>query len=160
MGSQNSERREVPRYPFVASAEQIDVNTGTQLSARVSELSLKGCYLSPGHADPLGDLSLRCHLRGPRHSDLQPAELGNGCSVQIRGTGTIRNPANLACRVERWQLCGIGDDVLSPLWLGYRFLRYCPIAFGIIHLQSDCKGIIRVALTMNYTGSGVEIAPD
>jgi hypothetical protein len=25
MGSQNSERREVPRYPFVASAEQIDV---------------------------------------------------------------------------------------------------------------------------------------
>jgi hypothetical protein len=45
MGSQNSERREVPRYPFVASAEQIDVNTGTQLSARVSELSLKGCYL-------------------------------------------------------------------------------------------------------------------
>lgn len=52
MGS--SERREVPRYPFVASAEQIDVNTGTQLSARVSELSLKGCYLDTLNPFPQG----------------------------------------------------------------------------------------------------------
>ena len=51
---QNSERREVPRYPFVASAEQIDVNTGTQLSARVSELSLKGCYLDTLNPFPQG----------------------------------------------------------------------------------------------------------
>ena len=54
MGSQNSERREVPRYPFVASAEQIDVNTGTQLSARASELSLKGCYLDTLNPFPQG----------------------------------------------------------------------------------------------------------
>src|SRR5258708_34587033 len=54
MGSQNSERREVRRYPFVASAEQIDVNTGTQLSARVSELSLKGCYLDTLNPLPQG----------------------------------------------------------------------------------------------------------
>src|SRR5712664_2697298 len=54
MGSQNSERREVPRYPFEASAEQIDVNTGTQLSARVSELSLRGCYLDTLNPFPEG----------------------------------------------------------------------------------------------------------
>lgn len=42
---QGSDRREVPRYPFVASAEETDVSTQTKLSARVSELSLRGCYL-------------------------------------------------------------------------------------------------------------------
>ena len=51
---QNSERREVPRYPFVASAEEIDINTGAKLSARVSELSLKGCYLDTLNPFPQG----------------------------------------------------------------------------------------------------------
>ena len=42
---QSRERREVPRYPFVANAEEIDIDTGAKLSARVLELSLKGGYL-------------------------------------------------------------------------------------------------------------------
>jgi hypothetical protein len=51
---QGSERREVPRYPSVASAEEIDIVTGAKLSARVSELSLKGCYLDTVNPFPPG----------------------------------------------------------------------------------------------------------
>jgi hypothetical protein len=52
--SQSRERREVPRYPFVASAEEIDIDTGAKLSTRVLELSLKGCYLDTLNPFPKG----------------------------------------------------------------------------------------------------------
>ena len=51
---QGSERREVPRYSFVASAEEIDIDTGAKLSACVLELSLKGCYLDTLNPFPKG----------------------------------------------------------------------------------------------------------
>lgn len=50
----NSERREVPRYTFIASAEQTDLDSGTRISARVSELSLRGCYLDTLNPFPEG----------------------------------------------------------------------------------------------------------
>jgi PilZ domain-containing protein len=52
--SQNSERREAPRHPFIASAEETDLASGARLSARVSELSLKGCYLDTLNPFPKG----------------------------------------------------------------------------------------------------------
>ncbi len=51
---QYSERREVPRYSLIASAEQTDLASGTCLQARVSELSLKGCYLDVLNPFPKG----------------------------------------------------------------------------------------------------------
>ena len=39
------ERRSTPRYPFFASAEVTEIESGTRLSARTSELGLHGCYL-------------------------------------------------------------------------------------------------------------------
>jgi hypothetical protein len=53
-GLANSERREAPRHPFIASAEETDLASGTRLSARVSELSLKGCYLDTLNPFPKG----------------------------------------------------------------------------------------------------------
>jgi PilZ domain len=50
----NSERRAVPRHPFIASAEETDLASGARLSARVSELSLKGCYLDTLNPLPEG----------------------------------------------------------------------------------------------------------
>jgi hypothetical protein len=38
------ERRRTLRYPFVATAELVDDKSQTHLSARVTELSLFGCY--------------------------------------------------------------------------------------------------------------------
>lgn len=39
------QRRSVPRFPFVAVAEISETNSEIKLSARVSELSLHGCYI-------------------------------------------------------------------------------------------------------------------
>src|SRR6266480_301632 len=52
--SQDSERREAPLHPFIASAEETDLASGARLSARVSDLSLKGCYLDTLNPFPKG----------------------------------------------------------------------------------------------------------
>jgi len=43
------ERRCAPRYPFVAQAELSDDERSIYLRARVSDLSLSGCYLDMIH---------------------------------------------------------------------------------------------------------------
>jgi hypothetical protein len=45
------ERRRTPRYPFAATAEVIEQGSKAGIPARVSELSLNGCYLDM--ANPL-----------------------------------------------------------------------------------------------------------
>jgi hypothetical protein len=47
-------RRSVPRFPFIADAEVTDLASGTRLSTRISELSLKGCYVDTLNAFPEG----------------------------------------------------------------------------------------------------------
>ena len=49
-------RRSVLRCPLVASAEVIDLHSGTRLSARISELSVGGCYLDVLTPFPEGTL--------------------------------------------------------------------------------------------------------
>lgn len=39
------ERRRIARYPFVANAEVVEETSGAKITARVSELSLYGCYV-------------------------------------------------------------------------------------------------------------------
>ena len=48
------ERRSTPRAPFVASAELLEVDTGTRMNAQVSELSLHGCYVDTLNPLPKG----------------------------------------------------------------------------------------------------------
>jgi hypothetical protein len=38
-------RRSVPRHNLIATAEFVDMATETKASARISEISLRGCYL-------------------------------------------------------------------------------------------------------------------
>ena len=49
-----AERRRVPRFPFVASAEVVDTNSKARMNARVSELSLYGCYVDTINPLPKG----------------------------------------------------------------------------------------------------------
>jgi hypothetical protein len=47
-----AKERAVKRCPFVASAEVVEMGTGTKLSARTSEIGVGGCYvdaLNPFH---------------------------------------------------------------------------------------------------------------
>lgn len=48
------ERRRSPRFPFIASAEVLEENNGSQLSARVSDLSATGCYVDTINPRPGG----------------------------------------------------------------------------------------------------------
>ena len=49
-----------PRYPFIASAELMEENSGARMNSRISDLSLKGCYVDT--VNPLPDGTL-VHLR-------------------------------------------------------------------------------------------------
>lgn len=54
--SQPDKRRSVRRCPFVASAEVTDLESGTRLSARISELAARGCYVDMLNPFPAGTL--------------------------------------------------------------------------------------------------------
>ena len=41
----DQERRQAPRYPFIASAEVLAEHAGTRLAARISDISASGCYV-------------------------------------------------------------------------------------------------------------------
>lgn len=56
---EQKQRRE-PRYPFIASAELLEENSGSRMSSRISDLSLNGCYVDT--INPLPDGTL-VHLR-------------------------------------------------------------------------------------------------
>ena len=59
----HGDRRAVPRYTFVATAELTDPASATQLSGRVSEISRKGCYVDILNALPVGtvlDVRISC----------------------------------------------------------------------------------------------------
>jgi PilZ domain-containing protein len=51
---QYAERRENPRYTFIATAEIIEPSTDTHISGRVSEISRKGCYIDVLNTLPKG----------------------------------------------------------------------------------------------------------
>lgn len=40
------ERRRTPRYPFIATAEVLDLSTKATINTRVTELSLYGCFVN------------------------------------------------------------------------------------------------------------------
>jgi hypothetical protein len=48
---QNTRRQ--PRYPFIASAELLEENSGSRMSSRISDLSFGGCYVDT--INPLPD---------------------------------------------------------------------------------------------------------
>jgi hypothetical protein len=50
------ERRQVPRYPFIANAELVEERSDMRIAIRVSELSLGGCYLDIMSPLPVGML--------------------------------------------------------------------------------------------------------
>lgn len=50
----DGDRRQFPRFPFVADVEILTVESKTKLRARMSDLSLDGCYLDTLNPPPVG----------------------------------------------------------------------------------------------------------
>lgn len=53
-GSSYREKREVPRYGFIADVTLIEPSTDTRISGRISEISRKGCYVDVLNTLPTG----------------------------------------------------------------------------------------------------------
>src|SRR6202040_1915553 len=52
--SMKTEHRHTPRYPFSALAEIVDEAENARTSSRVSDLSLRGCYVEMNNPFPEG----------------------------------------------------------------------------------------------------------
>jgi len=48
------EKREVPRFTFIASIHIVEPLTDTRISGRISEISRKGCYVDVLNTLPVG----------------------------------------------------------------------------------------------------------
>ena len=50
----DSERRQAPRYPFIAEAEVTEISSDTRLVAKTGDLSITGCFLDMLNPSPQG----------------------------------------------------------------------------------------------------------
>lgn len=53
-GGEPRKLRSVPRYTFIADAEVVESGTKARLTARISEIGLKGCYIDLLNPLPAG----------------------------------------------------------------------------------------------------------
>jgi hypothetical protein len=59
------ERRRTPRFPFTAAAEILEKGASAGISARLTELSLYGCYVEMPDPRPNGSqILLKAHSEG------------------------------------------------------------------------------------------------
>jgi hypothetical protein len=59
-----SERRNAPRYPFIAEVEVTDISSDTELVAKTSDLSIDGVFLDMLNPSPVGtDVQVRISHR-------------------------------------------------------------------------------------------------
>ncbi|MGC1615638.1 MAG: PilZ domain-containing protein [Candidatus Acidiferrum sp.] len=68
---EQTQRRE-PRYPFIASAELLEENSGSRMSTRISDLSLSGCYVDTVNPLP-GGTAVHLKIFTETHSFEAPA---------------------------------------------------------------------------------------
>ncbi|PYU33280.1 MAG: hypothetical protein DMG28_08515 [Acidobacteria bacterium] len=62
-GAAQADQRATDRYPLVISAEVTEGSTGARLSARTSDLGLRGCYI-----DMLNPFARGTTVQSPAHS--------------------------------------------------------------------------------------------
>ena len=92
-----------PRYPFDAPAEIIVESSGTKILARITELSLHGCYLDT--STPLtGHTAVLVKIFGP--SDYFEAHSTVIYAHPLLGMGVAFRDVNFACQsvLRKWLL--------------------------------------------------------
>lgn len=96
------ERRRSPRFPFISSAEVHEEDEGTRLSARISDISPRGCYVDTINPLPGGTL-----VRVRIFSETQ--------SFEVRAT-VVYSHANLGMGVSFQELSSNALSLLSE-WI-------------------------------------------
>lgn len=82
-GSRFAERRSVPRYPYAGDAQIIEALTQIQVSAKISEISARGCYV-----ERLDELPKNTVIRIFIHRESETFESWARVAYVHPGTGT------------------------------------------------------------------------
>jgi hypothetical protein len=101
LGGPYAERRVVPRYTFIATAEIIEPSSDMHLSGRVSEISKFGCYVDILNTLPKGT-AIRVRIITDEGSF---ESAGNIIYVQENmgmGVGFVEPPAEQQQILEGW----------------------------------------------------------
>ncbi len=98
---QGREKRKVPRIPLIATAEIVEPGTGTRLNARVSEISLHGCYIDAMNPFPAGTL---IYLRIVRDAGtfVTRAKIRYVHPGMGMGAVFVETPADQMAILEKW----------------------------------------------------------
>jgi PilZ domain len=103
------ERRVATRSPFIAPVELIDMRTGSLIEARVSDLSLRGCYIDTLNPLPQG-AAVRLQIR--RNEQVFDALAHVSSAHSGSGMGLVFNDITLAqsALLRGW----LGESALPP----------------------------------------------
>jgi len=102
------ERRDARRHAFVAPAVVVDAQTGTRISARTSDLSLRGCYVDTLNPFPVGTtLQLRIH----KNKEILDAPVSTASSHTGSGMGLLFGEMT---PLQRSMLAGWLDESVAP----------------------------------------------
>src|SRR5438132_1680400 len=107
-GKKNREQRNEPRYPFVAQVVVVDERSGARISARISDLSLGGCYVDTLNPFPLGTtVRLRIH----KNDQIFDARASTASSHTGSGMGLLFGEMTPE---QRSMLAGWLDECVAP----------------------------------------------
>ena len=103
------ERRVATRSPFIAPVELIDMRTGSLIEARISDLSLRGCYIDTLNPLPQG-AAVRLQIR--RNEEVFDALAHVSSAHPGSGMGLVFNDITLAqsAVIRSW----LGESALPP----------------------------------------------
>ena len=93
--------RRAPRYPLVAVVEIIDLRTSVMITARISDLSLVGCYVDTLNPLPPGT-DVRLHIMYGNETVTAPGKVAHSTSnigMGIEFTKLRRNEQEI---LQKW----------------------------------------------------------
>jgi hypothetical protein len=96
-----SERRAVPRFTFIATAEIIEPASDTHISGRVSEVSMHGCYVDILNTLPK-DTVIRVRITTDRGSFESPGKIIYVQENVGMGVGFVDPPPDQQAVLATW----------------------------------------------------------
>ena len=95
------ERRTVPRYSIIATAEAVEPTSSVRIVGRVSELSRKGCYLDALNSLPVGT-SVQITISRDQGTFHSPARIIHVQERMGMGLVFVDMPADQLKLLESW----------------------------------------------------------
>jgi len=97
----HGERREVPRYMFIAAADIVEPASGVHMSSRTSEISRKGCFLDILNALPVGT-TIQVRISRDNGSFSSPARIIYTQEAMGMGVLFVNTPADQLKILDSW----------------------------------------------------------